>query len=357
MILDEPERFKELDPLDMLGYINDLPGQLKAAWELGQRYPLPDVDQVTQVVIAGMGGSAIGGDLLASYAIPSAKVPILIWRNYDLPGFVSDGRTLLIASSHSGNTEETLSAFDRAVEQGAVVMAVTTGGTLAKSAARVNAPVWSFEHDGQPRSAVGFSFGLLLAALTRLGFIDFHAKDLNETVAAMYAQMSEIGAEVPVSSNLAKRMAGQFMGRWPTLIGSEFLAPVARRWRTQLAEIPKAVAQFEELPEADHNMIEGVQHPESLFGPTMVVFLRSTLNHPRNLKRIEATRSILMVEGFNTDILEAQGQSRLAHQWTSLHLGDYVAYYLAMAYGTDPTPVPIMQDLKRRLSEDRESDG
>jgi glucose/mannose-6-phosphate isomerase len=351
MILDEPERFKELDPLDMLGYINELPEQLSAAWELGQEYPLPDVEQVTQVVIAGMGGSAIAGDLLASYATPVAKVPIIVWRNYDLPGFVSDGRTLLIASSHSGNTEETLSAFDRAVEQGATVMVVTTGGTLEKSAANVNAPVWRFEHDGQPRSAVGFSFGLLLSALVRMGLIGFHPGDLNETVAAMHAQMRTIGAEVPVTGNLAKRMAGQFMDRWPTIIGSEFLAPVARRWRTQLAEIPKAVAQFEELPEVDHNMIEGVQHPESLVGPTMVVFLRSTLNHSRNLKRLEATRSILMVEGFNTAILEAHGQSRLAHQWTSLHLGDYVAYYLAMAYGTDPTPVPIMQDLKRRLTE------
>jgi len=351
VILDEPERFKELDPLDMLGYINELPEQLQAAWELGQEYSLPDAEQVTQVVIAGMGGSAIGGDLLASYATPVAKVPITVWRNYDLPGFVSDGRTLLIASSHSGNTEETLSAFDRAVERGAKVMAVTTGGTLAKSAANVNAPVWRFEHDGQPRSAVGFSFGLLLSALNRLGFIEFRPEDLNDTVAAMHAQMSDIGADVPVTSNLAKRMAGQLMDRWPTVIGSDFLAPVARRWRTQLAEIPKAIAQFEELPEADHNMIEGVQHPESLIGPTMVVFLRSTLNHPRNLKRLESTRNILMVEGFNTNILEAQGQSRLAHQWTSLHLGDYVAYYLAMAYGTDPTPVPIMQDLKQRLTE------
>ncbi len=349
MILDEPEKFNNLDPLDMLGYINELPEQLQAAWKLGQDLPMPEVDQVTRVVIAGMGGSAIGGDLLASYATPIAKVPIIVWRNYDLPGYASDSRTLVIASSHSGNTEETLSAFDRALERGATVMAVTTGGTLAEAATNAGAPVWRFEHDGQPRAAVGFSFGLLLSALSRMGFIQFDPEDLDETVASMHDQMGTIGAEVPVASNLAKRVAGQFMDRWPTIIGSEFLAPVARRWRTQIAEISKAVAQFEELPEADHNMIEGVQHPESLFGPTMVVFLRSTHNHARNLKRLEATRSTLMVEGFNTDIIEAQGQSRLAHQWTSLHLGDYVAYYLAMAYGTDPTPVPIMQDLKQRL--------
>ena len=351
MILDEPQEFKNLDPLDMLGYINELPEQLQAAWKLGQEYPLSKVDQVDRVLIAGMGGSAIGADLLASYVMPIAKVPIMIWRNYDLPGYVSDSRTLVIATSHSGNTEETLSAFEGALERGATVMAVTTGGTLAEAATNAGAPVWRFEHDGQPRAAVGFSFGLLLSALNRMGFIEVDPEDVNETVSAMHEQMVTIGAEVPVTSNLAKRVAGQFMDRWPTIIGSEFLAPVARRWRTQIAEIPKAVAQFEELPEADHNMIEGVQHPESLFGPTMVVFLRSTLNHPRNLKRIEATRTTLMVEGFNTDILEAQGKSRLAQQWTSLHLGDYVAYYLAMAYGADPTPVPIMQDLKQRLKE------
>jgi glucose/mannose-6-phosphate isomerase len=169
-------------------------------------------------------------------------------------------------------------------------MAVTTGGTLAEAATNAGAPVWRFEHDGQPRAAVGFSFGLLLSALDRMGFIEFDEDEVDETVTAMRDQMGTIGAEVPVTSNLAKRVAGQFMDRWPTIIGSEFLSPVARRWRTQIAEIPKAVAQFEELPEADHNMIEGVQHPESLFGPTMVVFLRSTLNHPRNLKRLEATR-------------------------------------------------------------------
>ena len=351
MILDEPEKFKNLDPLDMLGYINELPEQLQAAWVLGKEYPLPEVNQVNRVVIAGMGGSAIGGDLLASYVMPMAKIPVMVWRNYDLPAYASDNQTLVIASSHSGNTEETLSAFERALERGATVMAVTTGGTLAEAATNAGAPVWRFEHDGQPRAAVGFSFGLLLSALDRMGFIEFDSNDIDETVAAMHGQMGTIGADVPVSSNLAKRVAGQFMDRWPTIIGSEFLAPVARRWRTQIAEIPKAVAQFEELPEADHNMIEGVQHPESLFGPTMVVFLRSTLYHPRNLRRLEATRSTLMVEGFNTDIMEAQGQSRLAHQWTSLHLGDYVAYYLAMAYGTDPTSVPIMQDLKQRLKE------
>ena len=185
MILDEPEKFKNLDPLDMLGYINELPEQLQAAWVLGKEYPLPEVNQVNRVVIAGMGGSAIGGDLLASYVMPMAKIPVMVWRNYDLPAYASDNQTLVIASSHSGNTEETLSAFERALERGATVMAVTTGGTLAEAATDAGAPVWRFEHDGQPRAAVGFSFGLLLSALDRMGIIEFDSNDIDETVAAM----------------------------------------------------------------------------------------------------------------------------------------------------------------------------
>jgi glucose/mannose-6-phosphate isomerase len=146
-------------------------------------------------------------------------------------------------------------------------------------------------------------------------------------------------------------MAGQLIDRWPTVIGAEFLAPVARRWRTQIAEIAKAVAQFEELPEADHNMVAGVEAPESLFGQTMVVFLSAQGLHPRNLKRTQVTRELLMVEGFNTDVVEAEGQSRLAQQWTSLHFGDYASYFLAMAYELDPTPVQTIENLKLRLKE------
>ncbi len=350
MILDQPEQFEQRDPAGMLGEIDALPGQLQAAWELGQALDLTAGGGIQQVVIAGMGGSAIGADLLAAYAAPLARLPILIWRNYGLPGYVSDN-TLVITSSHSGNTEETLSAFDRAIEAGAQVLAITTGGELARRAAAASVSLWRFEHSGQPRAAVGYSFGLLAAALHKLGYLTEIGDEIQQAVEAMRRQQSAIEAQVPVAGNLAKRIGGQFMDRWPMIVGAEFLAPVARRWRTQIAEVAKAVAQFEVLPEADHNMIAGVEYPPTLFGPTMVLFLMSSLLNPRNIKRIEATRSVMMLEGFNTDVLEAQGRSRLAHQWTSLHFGDYAAYYLAMAYGVDPTPVAAIEDLKLRLAQ------
>ena len=140
------------------------------------------------------------------------------------------------------------------------------------------------------------------------------------------------------------------MGRWPTIVGADMLEPVARRWRTQIAELAKALAQFEALPEADHNMVAGVMNPETLFGSTMVIFLREQRIIPETscvwMPRVE----VLMLEGFNTDVLSAVGESRMAQQWSALHFGDYTAYYLAMAYAIDPTPVSSIEDLKRRLA-------
>ncbi|MGD8865531.1 MAG: bifunctional phosphoglucose/phosphomannose isomerase [Anaerolineales bacterium] len=351
MKLDDHKAFHEIDRNDMLASIDDLPDQLERAWELGKTLPIGEISGVKQVVIAGMGGSAIGADLLAAYIAPMAMVPVIVWRDYDLPAFASGEQTLVIASSHSGNTEETLSAFDAAWESGAQVLVVTTGGELARRAADVGVPVWQFDHDGQPRAAVGYSFGLLLGLFSRLGLIPDPEMELEDALEAMRAQQKSITADVPVVENPAKRMAGQLMGRWPTILGADFLVPVARRWRTQIAELAKAVAQFEELPEADHNMVAGVEQPEALFAQTMLVFLKGEAQHARNELRVDVSRQILMLEGFNTDIIQARGKSRLAQQWTALHFGDYTAYYLAIAYRVDPTPVSAIEDLKQRLSE------
>jgi glucose/mannose-6-phosphate isomerase len=351
MMLDDTGRFRQIDTEDMLGEIDGLPDQFQNAWEQGQRFPLADISGVRQVVVAGMGGSAIGADLLAAYAAPLATVPIVVWRDYDLPAFAQGPETLVIVSSHSGNTEEALSAFERGVESRVQLMAITTGGKLADLANQSRVPLWRFEHSGQPRAAVGFSFALLLAAMMRLGVIPDPQEEVSNALEAMRKQQPGISAEAPVVQNLAKLMAGQLIDRWPMILGAGLLAPVARRWRTQIAELAKSVAQFELLPEADHNMVAGVLNPEIVFANTMVVFLRASSAHPRNLKRVDVTREVLMVEGFNTSTVEAVGKSRLAQQWTCLHFGDYTAYYLAMVYGVNPTPVSAIEDLKERLRE------
>ncbi|MDH3943274.1 MAG: bifunctional phosphoglucose/phosphomannose isomerase [Anaerolineae bacterium] len=348
MNLNDTERFRQLDPEDMIGHINSLPDQLWNAWHLGQQLDLPAWEGIDKVVVAGMGGSAIGGDLLKVYAASHSPAVVAVHRDYDLPAWASGENTLVICSSHSGNTEETLSAFEAAQKQGCRVLALTTGGALAELAKK-EAALWQFTYHSQPRAAIHHSLGLLLAAMTRLGLLPDPAAELEGAVDAMKAQQESLLPDVPDIGNSAKRMAGQFYGRWVTIFGSGILRPVARRWKTQINEVAKAYAAFEELPEADHNTLQGVVQPEEQMGKTMAIFLRAAANHPRNQLRDEFTRIAMMVQGINTDFIKAQGETPLANMWTALHYGDYTAYYLAMAYGLDPTPVPMLQELKEKL--------
>lgn len=351
MNLDDHQQFQLLDPENMLAHIQGLPDQLEKAWELGLGLPLPQMNEISRVVIVGMGGSAIGADLLASYLLDRLNVPVFIHRDYGLPAFAHDRSTLVILTSHSGNTEETLSAFDEACKRHCQVVAITTGGRLHKAMLEAGLPVWVFTHHGQPRAAVGYSFGLLLALFTRLGLISDPSQDLKAALVTMRESAKCLGAEVPVKLNPAKRLAGQMVGRVVTVFASGFMAPVARRWKSQFNEVAKSGASFEVLPEADHNTVAGLFHPEDALLREMRVFLLAGADHVRNQKRIEVTRQVMMLEGLNTDLVTARGEGRLAQMWSTLLFGDYTAYYLAMAYEVDPTPIPPINALKEYMKD------
>ena len=228
-------------------------------------------------------------------------------------------------------------------------LSITTGGALAQESQQAGTLLWTYQHAGQPRTAVGYSFGLLLALFTRLHLLPDPSVELGSAVKAMCEQQAHIQAHVPVVHNPAKRMAGQLIGRYVSVFGSGLLAPVARRWKGQVSEVGKAWAQFEFLPEADHNTLAGTLQPEDLLARSMALFLRAPSDHPRNALRLELTRQTFMLEGLNTDFIEARGDTPLAHLWTLLHFGDYMAYYLAMAYEVDPTPVQALENLKEQL--------
>ncbi len=354
MNLDDLSYLEQLDTENMLGEIDHLPDQLGFAYQLGLKQDLPEWKDIRQVVIAGMGGSAIGADLLASYCASLAPLPVSVHRDYGLPLFARGAETLVICSSHSGNTEETLDAFEAARKAGCRIVAVTTGGELAKRAQEAQIPVWTFEHKGQPRAAVGFSFGLLLAMFQRLGFIPDQKEALEDAVAAMKRSQQYLKADVPTVDNPAKRYAGQLMGRWITIMGSGLLAPVARRWKGQVNELAKAGASFEFLPEADHNTLAGTLNPEEVLSPhTMTLFLRAPSDQPRDRLRAELTKKAFMLEGLNTDFADARGKTPLAHMWTLILFGDYMAYYLAICYGVDPTPIPALVEFKAVMAEEK----
>ena len=349
MNLDDLATFSKIDTHDMLAHIDSLPDQLESAWSLGASQTLPTWQGIRQVLIAGMGGSAIGGDLLSAYVEPVCQTPVIVHRDYGLPAWGHGPETLVIASSHSGNTEETLSAFEQAQSNNCRSLAICTGGKLAEAANKRGIPLWVFEHHGQPRAAVGYSFGLLLSALTRLGLVPDPSSELRDASTAMRVQQARLVADIPVIKNPAKRIAGQLMGRWVTVLGAGILAPVARRWKGQVNELAKAWAQFELLPEADHNTLAGILNPQEVLPRMVALFLRSPSDLPQHRLRLDLTRKGFMLEGINTDFIDAQGDTRLAHQWTALHFGDYTAYYLAMAHGIDPTPVEPIEAIKLEM--------
>ena len=350
MDLNEHQHFAQIDREDMLGHIMGLPLQLEKAWHLGKKQPLTGIQPVERIILAGMGGSAIGGDLLAYYAADQLEVPFIVHRDYDLPACASGAGTLVVASSHSGNTEEVLSAFERALKNKCQLIVVCTGGKLEALAREHHVPLWKFEHHGQPRAAVGYSFGLLLALLTRLGLLPDPEGEVQAAIKGMRALQEKIDAPIPVLKNPAKRLAGQLIGRHITVFSSGFMSPVARRWKTQLNEVAKAFASFEYLPEADHNTLTGIWNPPGSETREFCLFLLAGEDHPRNLLRLEKTKRILMLEGIGTDLFTAVGETRLEQMWNALLFGDYLAFYLAMIYDTDPTPIPPIAALKEEMS-------
>lgn len=349
MNLDDFKTFQKLDPQNLIAEINGLPDQLANAWTLGNQLPLSISADITRVLIAGMGSSATGADLLAAYIEPLCRIPVIIHRKYELPAWAQSQQTLVIASSHSGNTEETLSAFEQAVENKCRLLTISTGATLLAAAEKAGADIWKFKHTGQPHMAVGYSFGLLLALFSRLGLIPDPAHELADTITLMKTEQDSLKVDSPTMQNPAKRLAGQCYGRWVTVLGADLLAPVARRWKGQINKLAKAWAQYELLPEANHNTIEGIVNPENMLGNTMLLFLRARSYHSRNQLRANMTKEYFMLEGLGTDFFNAQGDSRLAQMWTTLHFGDYLAYYLAMAYGVDPTPMAAIESLKEAM--------
>lgn len=341
---------QKADPGDMLGRIRELPAQCRNAWQQVSAFQLPaDYHDVDAVAILGMGGSAIGGDLARTLAAASSPVPIVTLREYDLPSWVNR-HTLVIGSSYSGNTEETLSAFAQAVERRCKLIAITTGGKLREIALAAQSPVFQFDYKSQPRAALGYSVTPLIGIFQKLGLMDDQAAAMMEAVQVMGAWQQEIDATVPTERNAAKQLAGRLHGKIPIVYGSGLLAEVARRWKGQVNENAKNWGVFEVLPELDHNAVLGYDHPADLAGRLAVIMLTSITDHPRVALRQKVTAELLQKAGVAVEWVSARGQRPLAQMLSIIHFGDYVSYYLALLNSADPSHVNAINYLKGVLA-------
>jgi glucose/mannose-6-phosphate isomerase len=347
--LDDPQVYKRFDPSNMLGRIGELPQQCRQAWVSAMDFSLPsDYSKVDKVIILGMGGSAIGGDLVSSLVLEQGGLPVLVHRDYDLPPSV-DSTTLVIASSYSGNTEETLSSFAQALKTKAKKLAITTGGRLKALAEESGVPVFSFHYVAEPRAAFGYSFFFILGLFHKLGFLTINSQDVEATINLLQELSSQLDGSIPLNANPAKQLATRLRGRLALVYGAGILSKVALRWKTQFNENSKTWAFAESFPELDHNAVVGYKFPPWLAKRAFVVLLRSPSLHPRTQIRYQVTADILTDAGVKHEVIEAQGESPLSQIMSAVLFGDYVSYYLAILNQVDPSPVAVIDYLKERL--------
>ncbi|MGI8593859.1 MAG: bifunctional phosphoglucose/phosphomannose isomerase [Solirubrobacteraceae bacterium] len=340
------ERIEEVDAADQLSDILDLPDQLRDALWKAQSAGVEPHDAAGGLVIAGMGGSAIGGALARAALGVRATRPIVLVRDYGLPAWTTPETTVLCAS-YSGITEETLTAYEAATALGARRVVVTSGGELGRQAREDGVPVIPVAGGLRPRSAVAYMTVAALEVAAACGAGPSLHSEVDVAAAHAEALVRDWGPDAPHHSK-AKALALALHGTVPQIAGSGPTVPVAYRWKTQLNENAKIPAFAHELPELDHNEIVGWEGAREL-GAFSAVFLDDRDLHPRVRGRIELTRRLVDTEASSTHVVSSAGDTRTERIFGLVLLGDLVSLYVAVLRGVDPSPVPVIDQLKREI--------
>jgi glucose/mannose-6-phosphate isomerase len=341
-----PKDVSRHDSAGMAGDVLDLPGQLRDALWRVQSAGLPALDAPDGLLVCGMGGSGAGADLAAGILGPDLRRPLQAVRGYDLPGWVGPG-TLVLCSSYSGETEETLACFAAAGRLGAPRVAVTTGGRLADEARAQGVPVVGVPAGFQPRAAVAYSTVAVLECAARCGAGPSRAGEVGGAAGVLERLAPEWGPDGP-EDGAAKRLARALHGTVPVVLGADATAPVARRWKNQVNENAKLFAGVAELPEADHNEVCGWD-PERTLAPLSAVLLEDPTSGARLRRRFELTAELLAPAARAVERVSAPGRNRAERVLALVLLGDLVSIYLAVLGGIDPTPVTAIERFKALL--------
>ncbi len=348
--LDQLEYLKNLDKKEMIKFIKMLPDEIEKAWVELNKFVLPaNYIKVNNVVILGMGGSAIGGLLTKSLGVLSSKIPIEIVSDYRPPYYV-DENSLVIGVSYSGGTEETTAAFREAGKKKAKLVAVTKGGELASIASSYKAPTYKIEFDSQPRAALGFTMMAVLAILCKLSFVEIGNDDVKETIVLMRGMRTKLNPEVPTYQNEAKKLATTLRDFIPVIIGAGTMESVAYRWATQINENAKHSAFALAMPELCHNWIAGLHQPNAIKN-IYTIILQSKNDHERNRARANIISQILQKMSIKYELIQLHPTgSLLSEMLCTIYFGDYVSYYLGIIKDEDPDNIPEITFLKKQLS-------
>ncbi|MBI2654304.1 bifunctional phosphoglucose/phosphomannose isomerase [Candidatus Woesearchaeota archaeon] len=319
-----------IDNSNMLKVIEDFPQQCKTALELPKGMSVSG--KVDKIVVCGMGGSAVGGDLL-KICMHDSKIPVFVVRDYKVPDFV-DENTLVFAVSYSGNTEETLAAYEDALKKKARIVAVTSGGQLGSMAKRVV----KIPAGLQPRAALGYLFFPVLGVLVNSGIADVKGKEVEE--------MLDILSKTDEFKAVGERIAKKIGQRTPIVYASEMLAPVAYRWKTQFNENSKVASFCHTFSEMNHNEIAGFQTMNR--SDFIAIFIRDKHDNERIKKRMDITKEIISTR-VDVEEVFTKGEHLLSRIFSGIYYGDFASYYLAIANRVDPTPVTVIETLKKKL--------
>lgn len=334
----------------MMEFLYSLPEQfadcLERDFSLTARYK----KEYHNIVVSGLGGSAIGGDILRTYVGQKANIPVVVVRDYDIPAFVNQD-TLFLAVSYSGNTEETLSAYSQAQEKKAAIICITTGGKLKARADEDGNAVVVIPSGLVPRAATGYLFAPLALLLEKLGIVSGVRQELEETITVLRKMRESLLPEVDTPYNLARMLAAKMKDSLPVIWGTAGITEVAAlRFKAQINENAKCPAYYNVFPELNHNEIVGFEVPRKLLQEISCIILRDQYDNERVKRRIEISKDIIKDQVKNIVEVNSQGQSFLARFYSLVYIGDYASVYLALEYGINPTPVKVIDYLKNELA-------
>ena len=338
----------------MYNRIFDFPEQMADALKIGQRWEIvpSEFAGIKNIVLIGMGGSAIAGDIVRSYLASRLLIPFLICRHYVVPEFVDD-ETLVIASSYSGNTEETLAALDDALSRKAMVAALSTGGML-KDVAQINAfPLAELPTGLQPRAALGYSLVPLLALFEKIGLIKNVAKEIKAIIPKLQEYRDKYIEDNAAQQNPAKNLALKIHGRIPIIYSGPTLTDaVAVRWKGQICENSKNLAFANHFAEFNHNELVGWSDVVQQFNAhLLVIMLRDAEDHSQIRKRMNIVKDLIVRQSVEVIDVHSRGELALERILSLVQFGDFVSYYLAVLNEVDPTPVNVIEQLKQALKQ------
>jgi len=350
MILDDQQLISSIDKKKMFQILSCFPDQIKEIKKIVENTEIPKIYNIHQVIVSGMGGSAISGDILQQYTEDKGFIPVSVCRSYNLPKWINKN-TLVFSQSYSGNTEETLSAFKHAYEKKCQIISISSNGKLLEHSTKRSIPVITLPAGYEPRSAIAFLFFSSLFSLQKIGlFTNTVENDIQETIDVTRNLIEKIDISIEFEQNYAKQIANMMHNTIPQIYGWNIYDSIARRWAKQINENSKMISRYDSVPESNHNDIVGWSENSSVAKQFSVILFRDDNRETLQMKtRLSFMSKFYSQVASNLIEIPVQGKSSLTKMMYLLVLGDYVSCYLAILQKKDPTPVSIINQLKNTL--------